>query len=63
MQRVSINDDEIEELARLTFRKPYHVRFIELMPTLGWVDKTGKGYYYYHGYDIYIAIISGGSFL
>ncbi len=28
-----INDDEIEELARLTLNKPYHVRFIELMPT------------------------------
>lgn len=31
-----INDDEIEDLARLTSRKPYHVRFIELMPTEGW---------------------------
>ena len=28
-----INDDEIEDLARLTLNKPYHVRFIELMPT------------------------------
>jgi cyclic pyranopterin phosphate synthase len=28
-----INDDEIEDLARLTLDKPYHVRFIELMPT------------------------------
>lgn len=28
-----INDDEIEDLARLTLAKPYHVRFIELMPT------------------------------
>ena len=28
-----INDDEIEELARITLDKPYHVRFIELMPT------------------------------
>jgi len=28
-----INDDEIEELAALTLNKPYHVRFIELMPT------------------------------
>ena len=28
-----INDDEIEELAALTLAKPYHVRFIELMPT------------------------------
>jgi cyclic pyranopterin phosphate synthase len=28
-----INEDEIEDLARLTLDKPYHVRFIELMPT------------------------------
>ncbi len=28
-----INDDEIEDLARLTLDKPCHVRFIELMPT------------------------------
>ncbi|MBT8372018.1 MAG: GTP 3',8-cyclase MoaA [Deltaproteobacteria bacterium] len=27
-----VNDDEIAELAALTFNKPYHVRFIELMP-------------------------------
>lgn len=27
-----INDDEIEDFARLTKEKPYHVRFIELMP-------------------------------
>jgi cyclic pyranopterin phosphate synthase len=30
-----INDDEIEDLVRLTLKKPYHVRFIELMPTQG----------------------------
>jgi cyclic pyranopterin phosphate synthase len=30
-----INDDEIGDLARLTLDKPYHVRFIELMPTDG----------------------------
>jgi len=30
-----INDDEIENFARLTLKKPYHVRFIELMPTNG----------------------------
>ena len=28
-----INDDEIEDLAALSINKPYHVRFIELMPT------------------------------
>jgi cyclic pyranopterin phosphate synthase len=27
-----INDDEVADLAALTFNKPYHVRFIELMP-------------------------------
>ena len=27
-----INDDEIEEFARLTLEHPWHVRFIELMP-------------------------------
>jgi cyclic pyranopterin phosphate synthase len=27
-----VNDDEISDLADLTFSKPYHVRFIELMP-------------------------------
>jgi cyclic pyranopterin phosphate synthase len=36
-----INDDEIEDLARLTLDKPYHVRFIELMPT----DSSAYGYY------------------
>ena len=27
-----INDDEIEDFARLTLDHPWHVRFIELMP-------------------------------
>ena len=27
-----MNDDEILDFAQLTFRKPYHVRFIEMMP-------------------------------
>lgn len=36
-----INDDEIEELAALTLTKPYHVRFIELMPT----NSSGCGDY------------------
>ena len=30
-----INEDEIEDFARLTLEKPYHIRFIELMPTNG----------------------------
>jgi cyclic pyranopterin phosphate synthase len=28
-----VNDDEVEDLARLTIKNPYHVRFVELMPT------------------------------
>jgi cyclic pyranopterin phosphate synthase len=28
-----VNDDEVADLANLTLKKPYHVRFIELMPT------------------------------
>jgi cyclic pyranopterin phosphate synthase len=36
-----INDDEIEDLARLTLDKPYQVRFIELMPT----DSSACGNY------------------
>ena len=31
----AINDDEIEDFARLTLKKSYQVRFIELMPTNG----------------------------
>lgn len=27
-----VNDDEIEDFGRLTLEKPYHIRFIELMP-------------------------------
>jgi cyclic pyranopterin phosphate synthase len=27
-----VNDDEILDFARLTYKKPYHVRFIEIMP-------------------------------
>jgi cyclic pyranopterin phosphate synthase len=34
-----INDDEIEDLAGLTLDKPYHVRFIELMPTPGYTKE------------------------
>lgn len=33
-----VNDDEIEDFVRLTVNKPYHVRFIELMPTKGWAS-------------------------
>ena len=27
-----LNDDEVIDFARLTYKKPYHIRFIELMP-------------------------------
>ncbi len=30
-----INDDEIEDFARITRERPWHVRFIEMMPLLG----------------------------
>jgi cyclic pyranopterin phosphate synthase len=30
-----VNEDEIKDFARLTLQKPYHVRFIEVMPTKG----------------------------
>ena len=33
-----VNEDEIEDFARLTVEKPYHVRFIELMPFNGSSD-------------------------
>jgi len=37
------NDDEILDFARLTYRKPYHVRFIEMMP-IGAADARMKGF-------------------
>ena len=36
-----VNDDEIEDLGRLTLEYPYHVRFIEFMP-FGPADESGK---------------------
>ena len=30
-----VNDDEVADFARLTLTRPWHVRFIELMPTAG----------------------------
>jgi cyclic pyranopterin phosphate synthase len=35
-----INDDEIEDFARLTLEHPWHVRFIELMPVGSMSDVT-----------------------
>jgi cyclic pyranopterin phosphate synthase len=35
-----INDDEIEDFARLTFDEPWHIRFIELMPVGGMRELT-----------------------
>jgi cyclic pyranopterin phosphate synthase len=40
-----VNSDEIEDLANLTLKKPYHVRFIELMPTRGWLDDKHNALY------------------
>jgi len=36
-----VNDDEVLDFARLTYTKPYHVRFIELMP-IGKADTRMK---------------------
>lgn len=41
----SINDDEIVTLARMTLNKPYHLRFIELMPTSGWGAEAHKAHF------------------
>ena len=41
-----INDDEIEDLANLTLKKPYHVRFIELMPTQGGMEANHDSLYF-----------------
>lgn len=35
-----INDDEIEDFARLTFERQLHIRFIELMPVGGMAELT-----------------------
>ena len=37
-----INDDEIEDFARLTMEHPWHVRFIELMPVGGCASSRGS---------------------
>lgn len=37
-----INDDEIVEFARLTLNRPWHVRFIELMPVGGLRELTAE---------------------
>ena len=39
-----INDDEIEDLARLTVEHPWHVRFIEAMPLGGNLAVEEKGF-------------------
>jgi cyclic pyranopterin phosphate synthase len=35
-----INDDEVEDFARLTYENPWHIRFIELMPVGELRDQT-----------------------
>jgi len=39
-----VNDDELDDLARLTLRHPWHVRFIEAMPLDGNLPVEGKGF-------------------
>jgi cyclic pyranopterin phosphate synthase len=34
--QAGVNDHEVSDFVRLTFRKPYHVRFIEQMPCANW---------------------------
>lgn len=38
------NDDELADLARLTLERPYHVRFIEIMPLEGSVEDQTSWY-------------------
>jgi GTP 3',8-cyclase len=39
------NDDEIEDFARITNERPWHVRFIELMPTDSNLDLSAKNFF------------------
>lgn len=38
-----VNDDELVDLASLSYEKPWHMRFIELMP-IGNLDSWGEGF-------------------
>ena len=38
------NDDEVEEFARITMGRPWHVRFIEVMPTADNLDVSEQNY-------------------
>ncbi len=38
--QAGVNDHEVIDFARLTMRKPYHVRFIEFMPCANWETWT-----------------------
>ncbi len=38
------NDDEIEEFAAITRERPWHVRFIEMMPTTANLDLSAKNF-------------------
>jgi cyclic pyranopterin phosphate synthase len=40
-----INDNEISTLTQLSLDRPYHIRFIELMPTSGWDDGDHKAHF------------------
>ncbi len=39
------NDDEIEEFAQITRERPWHVRFIEVMPTSSNLDVSAKEFF------------------
>jgi cyclic pyranopterin phosphate synthase len=38
------NDDEVEDFARMTLERPWHVRFIEVMPVADNLDVSETGY-------------------
>jgi cyclic pyranopterin phosphate synthase len=40
-----VNDDEVEDFAAITRERPWHVRFIELMPTGSNLELSGKQFY------------------
>lgn len=40
-----VNDDEIEDFARITLERPWHVRFIELMPTGSNLEMSAKQFF------------------
>lgn len=40
--QMGVNDDEVVDFARLTLKRPWHIRFIEYMPCSSWEDWRSK---------------------